>query len=185
MVSAYDRVHIADILAGHGDWFTAHLLRLCAKADRENLAKLRLAFPEAVRALEDWRNGVPEEFPFTATLIVEGEESTDGRTVAVGALTWETPIPLQDHGLWTEGGSAIVGCITSIHRAGNLIRGSGSANKDVTGKPLAAEITIDEWEIGDALAEDGGSVTVKKGTLRQVALVPVPAFPAARVDSDG
>ena len=53
-ISPYDREHMADIVAGHGDWFTAKLLRLIAKADSHNRSKLRLAYPEEVRAYEEW-----------------------------------------------------------------------------------------------------------------------------------
>lgn len=56
-VSDYDREKMGDIVAGHGDWFSAHLFRLIAKADFENRAKLRLAFPEHVRAWEQWMEG--------------------------------------------------------------------------------------------------------------------------------
>jgi len=57
MMSDFDRAHIGDLVAGHGDWFTAQLLRLCAKADENNLAKLRLAFPEEVQAFINWQEG--------------------------------------------------------------------------------------------------------------------------------
>lgn len=53
-ISEYDREHMADILAGHGDWFTAHLLRLIAKADALNRAKLRSVYTEEVEAFEEW-----------------------------------------------------------------------------------------------------------------------------------
>lgn len=42
---------------GHGDWFTSDLLRLIAKADRANTARLRVAFPHAVAAYERWHAG--------------------------------------------------------------------------------------------------------------------------------
>jgi len=57
MMSDFDKAHIGDIIAGHGDWFTAQLLRLCAKADQSNLDKLALAFPEEVKAYLDWQMG--------------------------------------------------------------------------------------------------------------------------------
>jgi hypothetical protein len=57
MLSPYDRAHIGDILAGDGTWFTAHLLRLCARADAANLARLRTAFPDVVDAYLAWREG--------------------------------------------------------------------------------------------------------------------------------
>lgn len=56
-LSDFDREHIDDILRGAGTWFSADLLRLCAHADDENLARLRLAFPEHVQAYLDWRSG--------------------------------------------------------------------------------------------------------------------------------
>ena len=54
MLSDFDRAHVGDILAGNGDWFSAELLRLIAKADTANRAKLRLGFPEHVQAYLDW-----------------------------------------------------------------------------------------------------------------------------------
>jgi hypothetical protein len=46
-----------DIMAGYGDWFSAELLRLIAKADLTNRDKLRQVFPEHVEAYEKWFNG--------------------------------------------------------------------------------------------------------------------------------
>lgn len=54
MVSAYDYENLDEIMNGHGDWFTAQLLRLCAKADSVNLERIRLGFPDVVAAYEDW-----------------------------------------------------------------------------------------------------------------------------------
>jgi hypothetical protein len=45
---------MTDIVAGHGDWFTAKLLRLCACAGRTNLERIREAFPDEVEAYEAW-----------------------------------------------------------------------------------------------------------------------------------
>ena len=56
-ISSFDRAHIEDILAGHGTWFTADLLRLIDHADATNRAKLEGAFPEEVHAYLDWYNG--------------------------------------------------------------------------------------------------------------------------------
>ena len=53
-VSAHDREKMDEIMTGYGDWFSARLLRLIAKADLENRARLRLAFPEHVQAYEEW-----------------------------------------------------------------------------------------------------------------------------------
>lgn len=56
MISPYDRANISSILAGEGDWFTAKLLRLIAKADSSNKERLRLGFPEEVEAYEAYVN---------------------------------------------------------------------------------------------------------------------------------
>lgn len=62
-LTSYDRAHMADVLAGHGDWFSAELMRLIAKADFENKARLRLAFPDHVQAYDDWQDGKLEVEP--------------------------------------------------------------------------------------------------------------------------
>lgn len=41
-------------MSGKGTWFTSHLLRLIAKADPYNKAKIKLGFPEHVDAYERW-----------------------------------------------------------------------------------------------------------------------------------
>lgn len=43
-----------DIVAGYGDWFSAELVRLIAKADENNREILRGAYPEHVEAYESW-----------------------------------------------------------------------------------------------------------------------------------
>jgi len=57
MLTDFDKAKISDIVAGHGDWFTARLLRLIAHADLTNLGKLRQVYPEEVEAIETWRKG--------------------------------------------------------------------------------------------------------------------------------
>ena len=57
MISNYDKKHISIILAGEGDWFTAKLLRLIAKADNNNLELLRSSFPKEVEAVENFWGG--------------------------------------------------------------------------------------------------------------------------------
>lgn len=59
MISDYDREHIGEIIAGRGDWFTAHLLRLIVKADAFNRVKLAEVFPEEVAAVEAWQARKP------------------------------------------------------------------------------------------------------------------------------
>lgn len=53
-LSQHDRERIDEIMGGYGDWFSARLIRLIAKADRENRELLRQVFPEHVEAYEDW-----------------------------------------------------------------------------------------------------------------------------------
>ncbi len=52
----FDKKNLQLILEGHGDWFTAMLLRLIAKADGINREKLRAGFPGEVKAYESWLN---------------------------------------------------------------------------------------------------------------------------------
>ncbi len=54
MLSEFDRENIDHILGGKGDWFSAGLIRLIAKADGLNRERLRRGFPEAVAAFERW-----------------------------------------------------------------------------------------------------------------------------------
>lgn len=54
-MNEYDKQNIGLILSGEGTWFTAHLLRLIAKADEDNKERLRASFPEEVMAVEVWR----------------------------------------------------------------------------------------------------------------------------------
>ena len=54
MISEYDKNHVEEILRGEGDWFTAQLLRLIAKADTQNRAKLKICFPNEVSAYMDY-----------------------------------------------------------------------------------------------------------------------------------
>ncbi len=53
VLTDYDKTHVRDILAGEGNWFGAHLLRLIHKADKGNLETLRKAYPEHVTAYEE------------------------------------------------------------------------------------------------------------------------------------
>jgi len=56
-ISEFDKAHVGDILAGHGDWFSAKLLRLIAESDHDNREALREAYPGHVAAYEAWHNG--------------------------------------------------------------------------------------------------------------------------------
>ncbi len=58
MLSDYDKANVAQILSGHGDWFTAKLIRLIASADPLNRKKLFQVFPEVVVCVSDFQ-GIP------------------------------------------------------------------------------------------------------------------------------
>lgn len=51
-LSQFDRENVVPILQGHGDWFTAQLMRLVLKADSGNRARLAKGFPEEVQLVE-------------------------------------------------------------------------------------------------------------------------------------
>jgi hypothetical protein len=59
-VSEWDKENLDKIIRdGHGDWFSAHLLRLMAKSDMQNRALLGSVYPEHLAALERyWNNGL-------------------------------------------------------------------------------------------------------------------------------
>lgn len=55
-LSPHDMANFDRIVRGYGDWFSAELVRLIAKADKENRERLRIAFPDHVEAYERWMN---------------------------------------------------------------------------------------------------------------------------------
>ncbi len=61
--SSYDKERVGEILRGDGDWFSAHLFRLIAKADRANYAILKKAYPEHVAAVEAYMMHEAPELP--------------------------------------------------------------------------------------------------------------------------
>lgn len=56
-LSDFDIKNMDRIMVGHGDWFTAQLLRLIAKADEDNIERLRKGFPEEVEIVGRWCRG--------------------------------------------------------------------------------------------------------------------------------
>jgi hypothetical protein len=63
-LSIYDLAHIEEILSEpvRYDWFAAELLRICRKADHENLRKLAYTFPDIVTAYCYYMFGkIPED----------------------------------------------------------------------------------------------------------------------------
>lgn len=68
MISDHDRKHMRDIVElGYGDWFTADLLRLMARAAPDHREALRRAFPEVFAAYEEWQAD-----PSPASIHLEG-----------------------------------------------------------------------------------------------------------------
>ena len=56
----YDNDNIGPIIQGQGDWFTARLLRLIARADTSNKKKLAQVFPKEVAAVQTFQTGKPK-----------------------------------------------------------------------------------------------------------------------------
>jgi hypothetical protein len=56
-MSQFDKENVKGILEGEGDWFTANLFRLIAKADKGNRAKLFDAFPDEVKVVHKYLTG--------------------------------------------------------------------------------------------------------------------------------
>jgi hypothetical protein len=55
----YDNDNIGPIIRGRGDWFTARLIRLIARADTSNKKKLAQVFPKEVAAVQTFQTGKP------------------------------------------------------------------------------------------------------------------------------
>ena len=58
-MTEYDEENVAHILGGNGDWFTAVLFRLIAKADSENTMKLWHAYTNEVNVVHRHKFGKP------------------------------------------------------------------------------------------------------------------------------
>lgn len=56
-MSPFDIENLGEILAGHGDWFNAKLLRLIALADSEKRKAFHKAFPVQVDAITKYQTG--------------------------------------------------------------------------------------------------------------------------------
>jgi hypothetical protein len=64
-LTQYDLNNFAGILSEpqRFDWYTAHLIRLCRKADRTNIRKLATIYPDVVAAfMIYWIGSVPDDF---------------------------------------------------------------------------------------------------------------------------
>jgi hypothetical protein len=56
-MNQFDKENVKSILLEEGDWFTANLFRLIAKADNNNRAKLFKAFPDEVDVVHKYLTG--------------------------------------------------------------------------------------------------------------------------------
>lgn len=56
-ISDYDRANIGNIVGGHGDWFSAKLIRLIAKADMNQRERIAKVYPLHVEAFNAWQCG--------------------------------------------------------------------------------------------------------------------------------
>jgi hypothetical protein len=57
MLSEFDKKEVRKILEGHGDWFTANLMRLIAMADSFNKSLLFAGFPDEVNFVHGFQTG--------------------------------------------------------------------------------------------------------------------------------
>lgn len=60
-LSQFDCENVVPILRGHGDWFTAQLMRLVVKADSTNRDRLAMGFPEEVLLVEQAWGLTPDD----------------------------------------------------------------------------------------------------------------------------
>lgn len=56
-MTEYDKANVGLILSGEGDWFTALLFRVIARADTVEKAKLFLGFPDEVNQVHEFQTG--------------------------------------------------------------------------------------------------------------------------------
>lgn len=107
--------------------------------------------------------------PFDGVLLVEGETTPDGQTVAEGAISWPPVVPIFD-----AARERVLGHAYGVGREGLEIRAVGSVALPPGEYPVAARI----------LVEAGTEAVVVAGRLLDAALVldgAEPSFAAARI----
>lgn len=105
--------------------------------------------------------------PFDGVLLVEGETTPDGQTIAEGAISWPPVVPIFD-----AGRDVILGHVYGVSRQGLELRVVGSVDLPPGEYPVSACIRVDAITDG----------TVRDGQLVDAALVldgAEPSFPAA------
>ena len=134
---------------------------------------------------------------FTMRLMVEGEETIDGRYFTKDAVEWrDLPLPLMMKNKNTGDGhkdSVAIGAISEMWRDGSEIWGRGhfSASEDgQQGRQLIAEGVLNgvSADVGGASSEfeadpDSGSrkQRISKGTVMGATVLPLQAFSEARI----
>lgn len=160
-----------------------------------------------IAAFEDGdEDNLPERFD--GVLVIEDEDTTDGRFIEAGALSWrELPLPLlmpNDNG--GHGTDRIAGKIETLERVGNDLRMNGAFDlsgeegkeaarlvRDSLLRWVSADVEIidaDMVETDDCEEIDGEKFCqwkfiLKEGRVMGGTLVPFPAFPGAVVVPEG
>lgn len=130
---------------------------------------------------------------FRSVLVPENEDTSDGRFITPGALTWRTlPLPLmfQPTNEGRHQGSVIVGRIETVERVGSEIHATGTFDLgSEMGREAARQVrdqiqrwvSVDMEIIEDELLEDGDSFrqVIHSARLSGATIVVFPAFPSA------
>jgi hypothetical protein len=150
-----------------------------------------------------------EQFPsrFSAVLVIEGEQTTDGRKIAANALTWRTlPLPLtnaEDTG--DDHYGAVIGKIDAIHRHGSDVVGEGEFDLGsqagieaarLVGQQVKRWVSIDleiiqadmtkvDPNCDDDLEFCDYLMVVTEGRIMGAAMCAFPAFPSAVIVPSG
>ena len=161
-------------------------------APEDELDDIEDEFPDDEPDFEDDQEELSAEVQWHGVLAPEGVQSGDGRTFALGALTWrDLPLPLRWQKADTGGhdGAVTVATIDNIERKDNMILGSGrfldtpesdEAVGMIAEKALkGVSIDADQAELAEEPTE--GNVTFGKGRISAATLVAIPAFAEAYI----
>ena len=139
---------------------------------------------------------------WTATLVVEGEPTSDGRMIAAGAVGWrELPLTLMAQTTTAPGhdGAVVAGRIDEITREGNVIVARGIFDDSDTGaeisrmvasgvlRGVSVDMAVDEWDLADDSVDGGlidSGIIIRRGTILGATITPFPAFAQATISPD-
>ena len=111
---------------------------------------------------------------------LEGVETTDGRIIDEGALTWELPIPLIEY-VDENYTPKPLGAIEKIERDGQFLRAEGTLQKVPSGWGLEMGVTNadteTDWEAATDPNRQFGRLRTKAGRLRYVMVGDNPCWP--------